>query len=168
MKTFVYVVVVLGFVPVQTTVLDSVSVFGVRPDLCLVAAAFIGFIRGPLEGLCMGLALGFVQDFFSAGQIGQNLLMKGGAGLAAGFAGRVVANPTTLTMCLVVLGLSLLSGGVFLLSDRGGVTVADTVHVLGRVVIPQAAYDASLGAGVYWMWNRVAGKRWKGGARFRI
>ena len=149
MKYAVYIGLLLIVVPVQTTFLDVVSVVGVRPDLCLVAAVLMGLALGRFEGLLVGLALGLVQDFFSAGVLGLNLVTKGVSGLLAGIAGRYVAPITPVTAFVVVLALSVVSGLVFLLSGRGGGTATEALYGLYSVLLPQAIYDAVLAAVLY-------------------
>lgn len=149
MKYAVYIGLLLIVVPVQTTVLDAVSVVGVRPDLCLVTAVLMGLALGRFEGLLVGLALGLVQDFFSAGVLGLNLVTKGVSGLLAGVAGRYVAPTTPVTAFVVVLGLSVISGLVFLLSGRGGETAMEALYGVWSVLLPQAVYDALVASVVY-------------------
>lgn len=151
MKYAVYVGLLLVLVPIQTTILDYVSVGGIRPDLSLVAAILVGFIRGPFDGLLMGLVLGFVQDSFSAGQLGLNLVTKGLSGLLGGLANRYVTNATPITAFVVVLGLSTISGFVFLLSGRAGESPGDAFYRIWSVLLPQAGFDAFVAAVVYWL-----------------
>ncbi len=149
MKYAWYIGLFLAVVPVQTTVLGAVEVGGIRPDLCLITAVLVGLTVGPFEGLLMGLGLGFVQDLFSAGPVGLNLVTKGVFGCLAGLASRYVASITTTTALLVVLGLSALSGIAFLLSGRAGEGPSDVLYGLGFVLLPQAVYDAAVAVGVY-------------------
>lgn len=151
MKAALYLTLVVGLVPVQTTLLPPMSVMDVRPDLCLIAACLIGFLAGEMEGLLMGLALGFAQDLFSAGGWGLNLASKGMVGLCAGLLWRQMANPTTAAIGLSILGLSVFSGAVFLLALQMGSGLADPWPVAGTVVLPQALFDAALGTGLYWL-----------------
>jgi len=150
MKQLVYLILVFGLVAIQATVLSHVSVGGIRPDLCLVAASLVGFFIGMREGLLVGLAMGFVQDLFSAGELWLNLVTKASAGFLGGAAGRYVANATTITALAGILGLSLLSGTVFLLTV-GPAGFRDASFAVRTVLLPQAMWDAALGAGLYWL-----------------
>ena len=151
MKHTLYAGLLLGLVPIQTTFLQFVSLGDIRPDLCLVAAVLIGFTMGPVEGLLMGFALGYVQDLFSAGQVGLNLIAKGVVGFMAGAASRYVTNATAITTLIVVLILSALSGTVFLLAGRAGENPSGAFYGLSSILLPQAVYDAAIAAGVYWL-----------------
>ncbi|MGH7204942.1 MAG: rod shape-determining protein MreD [Nitrospiraceae bacterium] len=150
MKQVLYLTLVFGLVPIQTTVLAHASVGGIRPDLCLVAASLVGLFTGELEGLLLGLAMGFVQDLFSAGELWLNLVTKGSVGFLAGVAGRYVANATTITALAAILGLSFLSGTVFLFTVGPG-GLRDASFAVRAVLLPQAMWDAALGAGLYWL-----------------
>ena len=150
MKQALYLLLVFGLVPIQTTVLNYAGLGGVRPDLCLVAAILVGFFAGELDGLLLGLVLGFVQDLFSAGELGLNLVAKGSAGFLAGMAGRYVANTTPITVLATVFGLSLLSGTVFLLTMGPG-GLPGISYAIWSVLVPQALWDATLGGAGYWL-----------------
>jgi cell shape-determining protein MreD len=128
----------------------------VRPDLCLIASFLIGFLAGEFDGVMMGLALGFVQDLFSGGDSGLNFMTKGLVGLLAGLAGRHLANTTNLAVLALLLSASLLSGLVFVLWSWSGEGLADGLLFVQSVLLPQAVYDAALGAGIYWI---MAGRR---------
>ena len=69
MKFLFYLILVLLLVPLQTTLLPHLSVWNIKPDLGLVAAALAGLFAGELEGLLVGLAIGWVLSLFSAGEL---------------------------------------------------------------------------------------------------
>ena len=76
MKTLLFISLIFLLVPLQTTVLSSISPFGIRPDLCLVAACLMGFLTGQVHGFVLGFFLGFVQDLFSASDLWLNTITK--------------------------------------------------------------------------------------------
>lgn len=162
MKYAWYGGVFLAVVPLQATVLDSLSLGGVRPDLCLVVTVLVAFTLGPWEGLLMGLGLGFIQDLFSAGPLGLNLATKAACGLLAGVASRYVASVTLTTAAVAVLSFSLLSGTVFLLAGRAGDSFPDVWYGIWSVMMPQAVLDAVVAVGVFgavdW-WGRFIQRR---------
>ncbi|MCS7051887.1 MAG: hypothetical protein NZL87_09750 [Thermomicrobium sp.] len=148
MKAWLYAGLAVGLVPIQTTVLEHASVAGVRPDLCLIATSLIGLFGGPVEGMLMGVWLGFEQDLFSAGETWVNAIAKAAIGLAAGLAARYLTHATAVMMLPLLLGLSMCSGIAFLLAGAGGQTVPDAVRL---VLLPQAAFDTAVGMGLYWL-----------------
>ncbi|MBM4132227.1 MAG: hypothetical protein FJ245_00515 [Nitrospira sp.] len=151
MKPALYAALVLGLVPLQTSLVHYLSFVGVRPDLCLVAAGLIGFLAGPVEGALVGIALGFTQDLFSAGALWLNLITKGSVGLLAGLAGRQVTNATLATLVITMVSLSALENLVFLFVVRGGGDLGDRLSALPSILLPETLLNAALGAALYWL-----------------
>lgn len=150
MKKFLaYGGLVLLLVPVQTTLLPHVAIWGIKPDLGLVVAALVGVLSGELHGLIIGLAIGWILNLYSAGDLWLNLVTTAGAGLFAGLLAKQVAEitPTILAVGLLVLSLA---GGLVAVSSMKHATIADTWWMIQFVVVPQACFDAAVGAGLLW------------------
>jgi rod shape-determining protein MreD len=148
MKPLLYLGLAVGLMPIQTTLLDHLSVAGVRPDLSLIAVSLIGFFGGLSDGLLMGALLGFEQDLFSAGDAWVNVITKAVIGLAGGLVGRYVARVTPATVLPMVLGLSVCSGIAFMFAGAGG---PDQLAAVRTVLLPQALLDSAIGVAVYWL-----------------
>jgi hypothetical protein len=153
MKFLLYTALVLLLVPVQTTVLPHATILGVKPDLGLVAAAVVGLLAGELEGLLVGLVIGWVLNMYSAGDLWLSLVTKGGAGLFAGLLGRQVAHVTPMVLAIGLLVLSLAGGMVAAFSVQH-VTMAETWWMIQSIALPQACFDAVLGALMFWIADR--------------
>lgn len=151
MKAAGYAMLVLMVVPLQVTLFQYLSIGGIRPDLCLALVCLIGFLIGEREGLLLGVALGFMQDLFSVGGWWLNLATKGVAGLLAGVVGRQLVQTTPLSFLTLVLSLSSLSGLVFLFAGRSIGDLGEEAATLISVLVPQAAYDAAIAVGLYWL-----------------
>ncbi|NOT24089.1 MAG: hypothetical protein HOP22_15390 [Nitrospiraceae bacterium] len=150
MKFLIYFVLVLLLVPLQTTLLPHLSVWDVKPDLGLVAAALVGLFAGELEGLFVGLAIGWILSMFSAGELWLVLLTDGGVGLLAGFLGRQVSQMTAIALGLGLLLASLLSG-VFAIMNFQHLDGSQMWWMIESIVFPQACFDGVVGAGLYWL-----------------
>jgi len=150
MKVLVYTTLVLLLVPLHTTLLPHMSVWGIKPDVGLVVAALIGLVMGELEGLVVGLAIGWVLNMYSAGDLWLSLVTKGGAGLLAGLLGRQVAQVTPLVLCMGLLILSF-GEGIMAVSTMRVATVPQTLWMVQSIIVPQACFDAALGTGLFWM-----------------
>ncbi|HEX8751159.1 MAG TPA: hypothetical protein VF732_08610 [Nitrospira sp.] len=148
-KFLLYGGLTLLLVPVQTTLLPHVAIWGIKPDLGLVVAAVVGLLAGELEGLLVGLAIGWILSLYSAGDLWLSLVTTGGAGLFAGLVGRQVAQVTPMILAIGLLVLSLAGGLVAVLSMKTA-TMSDTWWMVQSIVIPQACFDAVLGAGLLW------------------
>ena len=128
MKYLFYLILVLLLVPLQTTLLPHLSVWNIKPDLGLVAAALVGLFAGELEGLLVGLAIGWVLSLFSAGELWLSLLTNGGVGL-----------------------LVSLASGLFAAMNFKHLDVSQMWWMVESIVLPQACFDGAVGAGLYWL-----------------
>ncbi|MFM8551003.1 MAG: hypothetical protein ACKOCD_01610 [Nitrospiraceae bacterium] len=154
MKPALYAGLVLGLVPLQTSLLHYVGFGDVRPDLCLVAAGLIGFVAGPVEGVLMGLMLGFTQDLFSAGALWGNAGIKGAVGLLAGLAGRQVTNATLAMFVATMASLSACAGLACLFAIRGGADLGDRLLAVPSILLPETLLNIAFGAALYWVLPR--------------
>jgi hypothetical protein len=135
---------------VQTTLLPHVAIWDIKPDLGLVVAALIGVLAGELDGLLVGLAIGWILNLYSAGDLWLNLVTTGGAGLFAGLLARQVAEitPTILSVGLLLLSLA---GGLVAAFSMKYSSMSDTWWMVQFVVVPQACFDAVVGAALLWV-----------------
>jgi hypothetical protein len=150
MKFLFYLILVLLLVPLQTTLLPHLSVWNIKPDLGLVAAALVGLLTGELEGLLVGLAIGWVLNLFSAGELWLSLMTNGGVGLLAGFLGRQVSHVTSISLGMGLLLVSLASGLLATMSFKHP-DMGQMWWMVESIVLPQACFDAMVGAGLYWL-----------------
>ena len=140
----------LLLVPLQTTLLPHLSVWNIKPDLGLVAAALVGLFAGELEGLLVGLAIGWILNLFSAGELWLSLLTNGGVGLLAGFLGRQVSQVTSISLGVGLLLVSLASG-LFAAMNFKHLDMSQMWWMVESIVFPQACFDGVVGAGLYWL-----------------
>jgi hypothetical protein len=155
MKGLIYFAVIVGLVPVQSVLLQHISLWGVKPDLGLVAVCLIGLLWGELEGLLVGLALGWAMSLFSAQDLISSAVLKGAVGFVAGVAGRQVVYLSPVVLVMGLLVVSCLAGLVTPFVLRLSVQ-QDWWWAVGTVVLPQACLDAVIGGAIYWlMWSRL-------------
>jgi rod shape-determining protein MreD len=74
---------------VQTTLLQFLTVAGVKPDLVLVIVIYLGLIEGPNLGCLSGFSLGLFEDAYSGISLGGvNALSKTIVGFLSGLLGK--------------------------------------------------------------------------------
>jgi len=155
MKALLYFIVIVGVVPIQSVLLSHISLWDVKPDLGFVAACLVGLIAGELDGLLVGLALGWAMSLFSAQDLMSGTIMKGAVGFVAGLAGRQVVylSPVVFVAGLLVVSclVGLITPFVLKLSVQ-----QDWWWAVWTIVLPQACLDAVIGGAIYWlMWSRM-------------
>ena len=155
MRVALYLGFFLLLVPVQVTVLDHISPWGIRPDLCLVATCLMGFLGGKRKGCGIGIGLGYIQDLFSGGTGIVNLLTKGLVGLFSGVVAKTLSNTTAEAIFLPTFFLSCVSGIISMLSARPHTDWVVLLYELRTILLPQSLFDALLAFGVYWMIGKL-------------
>lgn len=150
MKLLFYLILVVLLVPLQTTILPHLSMWNIKPDLGLVAAALVGLFAGELEGLLVGLAIGWILNLFSAGELWLSLLTNGGVGILAGFLGRQLSQVTSLSMGAGLLLVSL-SSGLLAVMNFQNLDMSQIWWMVQSIVLPQACFDGAVGAGLFWV-----------------
>ena len=153
MKMLLYAVLVLTVAPIQATLLNHVNILDIRPDLGLIVVCLVGFFGGELDGLLLGVMLGWSQDLLSAGDLWVNVVSKSGSGFLAGLAGRHLAYITPAVLLVGLGAISCLSNLAFLYSMK--IPDWDVIwHAIHSKVLIQAVFDAALGTAVYWWFMR--------------
>ena len=92
----------------QASVVHSVSIGGVVPDLVLLCVIFYALYQGAGRGLAAGMALGCLTDLLSAGIMGMNTLILGCIGAGTGLLRERVYTTHPLTRLLVAAVAGLL------------------------------------------------------------
>ncbi len=154
MKTGIFLGLILLLVPLQATVLGRVSPFGIRPDLCLIAACLTGLLTGQVYGLLLGFGLGFTQDLFSASDLWLNTITKSGVGFLAGLIAKNLANAASHSAFLLMTIFSLFSGVIFLVSSRVGMELWDVLQGFPSILLPQALFDGLVAVAAHWVITR--------------
>lgn len=145
MRPRVYVIIFLLIIPLQASLLNPISIGGVKPDLGLALLFLIGLIAGPVEGTLAGIAMGLVQDIGSGSVLGLAGITRGLTGLAAGLLGSRVLDHTSPTNSVFLALFALLEGVIiaaFLQVYYGSVPF---FRLLGWRILPQAVYTGILG-----------------------
>jgi len=151
MSFLLFFTLVFCLVPVQTTLLHDIAPAGIQPDVCLVATCLIGFLLGHTRGVGFGISIGFVQDLFSAGGMGLNMLIKGMAGFFSASAAQTLSTTTPSSIFLPTLILSLLGGIVSIISASPELNGVSLLQEMWLRLVPQTCINALLALGVNWL-----------------
>ncbi len=82
--TFVSIFILFTALLLQSTVLNVVSISGVKPDIALMVIIFLGFRKGSIPGQVAGFFTGLFEDFMSLSPPGFNSLVKATIGYCYG------------------------------------------------------------------------------------
>jgi rod shape-determining protein MreD len=145
MRPRIYLAILLLIIPFQASLIDRMSLGGIKPDLALAILFIIGLLTGPTEAALAGIAIGLVQDIGSASLIGFSGMTRGLEGLAAGLLGSRVLDFSSPVIVLFLAAFSMAEG--ILISLFMQITYGDVPFLsmlVGRI-LPQALYTSILG-----------------------
>ena len=114
--TLINLALLLVAAGIQQGLLSRTHPFGLggQPDLIAVWVIAVGLARGDVEGAVIGFAGGFLQGVIASEALGTHLLTWTLAGFGAGLLQHHVFAKRVTVGALVVAGISLLRGLVFL------------------------------------------------------
>jgi len=145
----VFILLLAAALLLQTTVLDFISIYGVKPDLIMLLVIFNGFLLGTREGAFFGFAGGLLEDLFNGSYIGINALAKMAAGYLAGSFGAGFYKENT----SIAAGVTFFSTAAALAVNHLLLIVVNiyvpVFYALLKVILPVALYTALLVPFVY-------------------
>jgi rod shape-determining protein MreD len=154
MKSHFYLIVLLLLIPFQASLLNPLSLGGIKPDLALALLYIVGLLTGPAEAMIAGIGVGLLQDIGSASLIGLTGLTRGLVGLSAGLLGKQVLDISSPTNSLFLALFSLLEGICITLFMQVYYGSVPFFSILTGRLLPQAIYTGILGVVLLQLMNR--------------
>lgn len=145
MKAGFYFTLFLLIIPLQATLLNPLSIAGIKPDLALALLYIIGLLIGPIEAALVGVSIGLLLDIGSASLIGITGFTRGVVGLFASLLGKKVLDMSSPSNGIFLAGFGLAEGiclALFMQLFFGDVPF---FSLLAGVILPQAIYTGVLG-----------------------
>ena len=100
LKWFIAIIVCLIL---QTTLIPSIAIFGVQPDLLIIVLAFMCLKHGVMPGIYVGFFLGLGLDLYSPALLGQNALAKTIIGFFLGLFNEKVMRTDPIVKIIILL-----------------------------------------------------------------
>jgi rod shape-determining protein MreD len=136
---------------IQSTWLGAIALFGVVPDIGLLALIWVSYRNGPVAGPASGFLSGLAEDFLSASPLGFNAFIKTAvASVASLLHGSFFIDKLLLPMVLGVGGTlvkAIAAGLLFLLFGSG----MHAYSVADRILWIEAAYNGLLAPVVFFI-----------------
>ncbi len=110
-RPIILTILLLGAaVLLQTTVLEFVAVFGVKPDLQLILVAFLALRRGSMSGQIAGFVGGLLEDVVTLSPLGFHAIVKALVGFCAGLPFGLIRASAVVVPVLLVAGAVVVKG----------------------------------------------------------
>lgn len=142
-------IVVLAAYLLQCTVFPSLEIAGIKPNLLLIVTASFGFMRGPREGMFVGIASGLLIDIQYGDMIGFYALIYLFAGFVNGLFEMIYFDEDIKLPLFLIAGSDFAYGIVvyfltFLLRSD-----FDFLYYLNRIIVPETIYTIAVTLVVY-------------------
>ena len=143
-RPIILTILLLGAaVLLQTTVLEFVAIFGVKPDLQLILVVFLALRRGSMSGQIAGFVGGLLEDVVTLSPLGFHAIVKALVGFCAGLPYGLIRASALVVPVLLVAGAALIkgvAGGVLSLAFQ----IPLDAHLLEARFWIETAYNVAL------------------------
>ncbi len=142
-------VIILAAYLLQCSVFPALEIGGIKPNLMLIVTASFGFMRGPREGMVVGIFSGLLIDIQSGDMIGFYSLIYLVAGYLNGLFEQIYFDEDIKLPLFLIAASDLLYGlciYVFTFLLRSDFHF---LYYLNRIIVPEAIYTIVITLGVY-------------------
>jgi rod shape-determining protein MreD len=141
---------------IQLTLINSITILGLKPDLIMVVVVVFSSLKGAKEGTVSGFASGLLQDIFSAGLLGINALVKTVIGFTCGIVKEKIFHEHILFIIPVITFIaSFMQSIIILLLLRAFGTEYNLAWSLKQVALPEALYSSLLSPFIFLAINKL-------------
>jgi len=152
LKSAIIVVALL----IQLTLINSITILGLKPDLMMVVVVVFSLLKGEKEGTISGFASGLLQDIFSTGLLGINALAKTVIGFICGILKEKIFHEHILFLIPIITFIAsfMQSILIFLLLRAFGIEHG-LAWSLKQVALPEALYSSLLSPFIFLVINKL-------------
>jgi len=141
---------------IQLTLINSITILGLKPDLIMVVVVVFSLLKGEKEGTISGFASGLLQDIFSTGLLGINALVKTVIGFTCGILKEKIFYEHILFFIPVITFIAsfMQSILIFLLLRAFGIEYG-LAWSLKQIALPEALYSSLLSPFIFLAINKL-------------
>ena len=149
-------VIIVVALLIQLTLINSITILGLKPDLIMVVVVVFSLLKGEKEGTISGFASGLLQDIFSTGLLGINALVKTVIGFTCGILKEKIFYEHILFLIPVITFIAsfMQSILIFLLLRAFGIEY-NLAWSLKQVALPEALYSSLLSPLIFFAINKL-------------
>lgn len=148
LKLLAYGLLGLIVVIVQSTVLDSIEINGIKPNILLTCIISVALLTNSTEGATVGFLYGLVQDLYTGKLVGYYALLGLYLGLTVSFFNKRLYRENMLIVIFITFISSIVYGIIFFFtSNIAGLNYFR--YALGNIILPEAIYNSFSAIFVY-------------------
>lgn len=133
----------------QSTVLEYVRIFNVKPNLLLIFIVSVALLKGNVEGAVVGFVCGLAQDIVSGKAIGFYALLGLYLGIAVGSVNKRLYRENILVITFFTFVSTVAyEWGVYFLSTFLQDDL-DFIYPIRNIILPEAIYNSAVSIFIY-------------------
>jgi len=156
MKILLKGAIIVVALVIQLTLINSVTILGLKPDLIMVVVVVFSLLKGEKEGAISGFASGLLQDIFSTSLLGINALAKTVIGFTCGILKEKIFHEHILFIIPVITFIAsfMQSILIFWLLRAFGIEY-NLTWSLKQIALPEALYSSLLSPFIFLAINKL-------------
>ena len=156
MKILLKGAIIVVALVIQLTLINSVAILGLKPDLIMVVVVVFSLLKGEKEGAISGFASGLLQDIFSTSLLGINALAKTVIGFTCGILKEKIFHEHILFIIPVITFIAsfMQSILIFWLLRAFGIEY-NLTWSLKQIALPEALYSSLLSPFIFLAINKL-------------
>jgi rod shape-determining protein MreD len=141
-KKLIYLFAVLYItLIIQTTLLDYIKIFDIKPNLILILIVCVTLIRGGIEGAVFGLAAGLFQDILSGNSIGPYALLGFIIGFGLGGFNKRFYRDNIFVCAIITFAVSIIYESIIILPGIPLSNYQLILQILKKDILTEALYN---------------------------
>ncbi len=140
----------------QATLMPSLAITHIQPDLVLAAIVAWALLRGPAEGALAGLVAGITMDLLSGAPFGMHAFVMVLVAVTAGFSVALVPNEHAMLLPSVAVFCTIMQQGAYVLLLRSAGWPIDWSQIVLPVVVPLSLLNLLLTVLLYQILSRCS------------
>ena len=155
MRAVIYTISVILLTALQTTLINCLQIFGVKPNLLLVFVVCVALLGGSIEGGMVGLLCGVIADVVGHGAFGINSLAYLYVGVVVGYLCINFFRGGAIVAIGFVFGTSIVCGLLYYAFTYLMWGDTNLFLVLLRRIIPETIYNTAITLPIYFLFKRI-------------
>ena len=151
-KIFIYTLCILFIVLVQSTILEYVKIYNIKPNLLIIFVICVAFLRGSTEGTIIGFFAGLLQDMLFGTMLGFYALLGMYLGLIVGMVNKRLYRENLLIIVFFTFVSTIIYETCVFIFTSLNIVISGQVSLLfpfGKVILPEAIYNSLISVFVY-------------------
>ncbi|HEX3028351.1 MAG TPA: rod shape-determining protein MreD [Clostridia bacterium] len=148
-KILVYTVCIFVIVLLQSTILDYIKIFNIKPDLSVIFVVSVALLRGNVEGAVVGFFCGLLHDMVTGRILGFYALLGMYLGLIIGSVNKRLYRENFLVIIFFTFISSIGYELAVCLLNYLFIGKIDLIYSVRRTIFPESVYNSIVSVFIY-------------------